>query len=320
MRLIINENTTPQYNLALEEYLLKSVQADTLILWRNENAVIIGRNQNAAEEVNAAGLARHKATVTRRMSGGGAVYHDLGNVNFSFIDINPPSDSGDISRYNAPILDFVRGLGVDAVASGRNDLTVDGFKFSGNARYYYKNRMLFHGTLLFDTDLTALGEILNPRPDKYESKGIKSVKARVANLRDYIPMSRDDFWREIISCFSSYMETCPVTESQHNAAATLAAEKYATWQWNYGESPKYSYTNSARFPCGFVEVTLQTKNGIISNCKIYGDFFGKREIAELEQLLIGLPHEVKTLSQSLPHDVGEFINGLSTVEFLSLLD
>ncbi|MBR4256441.1 MAG: lipoate--protein ligase family protein, partial [Clostridia bacterium] len=187
MKIYKNEITDPYFNLASEQYLLDTEEDDVFMLWRNRPSVIIGRNQNAYAEINRGFVTDNDIAVVRRLTGGGAVFHDLGNINFTFITKKGGADALDFARFCQPVIDALRALGVPAELSGRNDMTADGRKFSGNAQCVYNGRVMHHGTLLFDADMNSMAGALNVDPEKMKSKGVKSVRARVCNLREFLP-------------------------------------------------------------------------------------------------------------------------------------
>lgn len=291
---IINESNNPYFNLALEEYALKNLNLgdDMLILWINEPTVVIGRNQNTIEEINSKYIKEHNINVVRRMSGGGAVYHDFGNVNYTFITSSEGDSANNFRKFTQPVIDLLSDLGVKAEFSGRNDITIDGKKVSGTAQYYLKDRMLHHGAILFHTNLDILKDVLNVKLDKIESKGIKSVRSRVANVYDYLPnkMSPVEF-KEALSNFilssSDKNKEYNLTDEDLAAINKMKDEKYNTWEWVYGESPNFDLQKSKRYAGGSLDIRLDIQNGSIKECKIFGDFFGKKDKSELENLLTG---------------------------------
>jgi len=322
---IKNESKDPHFNLALEEYVLKEMDPteDYLILWQNSPSVIIGRNQNTLEEISKEYVDEHKINVVRRLSGGGAVYHDLGNLNFTFITTSKDEIRNNFRRFQEPVVKALARFGVKAEQSGRNDITIDGKKFSGNAQYYDQDRVLHHGTILFASDLGKVQEVLTVREDKIASKGIKSVRSRVTNVVDYLP--------EPISVqeFKAALEGILLEDGKDNQAYEMTLEdlekikalmekRYLTWEWNYGRSPGYDFKKGGRFEGGFVEVLLKVDKGQIADVKIQGDFFGKKEISELELLLKNSKHEATSIKAILEKiNLADYLAGVTADELLS---
>ncbi|RDY23780.1 lipoate--protein ligase [Romboutsia maritimum] len=303
MLLIYNEKTNPYFNLAMEEYLLKNFNEDMFILWRNEPSIIIGKNQNTLSEINFEYVKEHSIPVVRRQSGGGAVFHDLGNINFTFIACNNNSFS-DFRRFTQPIIDLLRTLNVHAEFSGRNDLLIDGKKFSGNAQYNYKNKVMHHGTLLFSSQITNLSNALKVKPIKFEGKGIKSVKSRVTNISNHLKFPMDilefkDLIMDYLSKINLDNKFYFLTENDISKINKLIESKYRTWDWNFGNSPKYTLFNELKYPGGNVEFNVNVEKGSIVDIKFFGDFFGKKDISFIEDLLKGTEHNEISLKKSL---------------------
>ncbi len=303
MLLINNDNTNPYFNFALEEYLLKKTDQDLFRLWMCDPCISVGKNQNTISEINSDYVRKNSIPIVRRQSGGGAVFHDLGNLNFTFISCNNNSFS-DFKRFTQPIIDLLKTLGINAEFSGRNDLLIDGKKFSGNAQYNYKNKVIHHGTLLFSSQISNLSNALKVKPIKLESKGIKSVKSRVTNISEHLdkPMNISEF-RDLVMNYvfslnsnNSYFN---LTEKDIENVNKLSKEKYSTWEWNFGNSPNYSLVNELRYIGGTLEFHLNVSKGFITDIKFFGDFFGKKDISNVEDLLIGVKHEEESLKEKL---------------------
>lgn len=328
MKYINNLSNNPWYNLAFEEYCFRNLPKDEnyVILWINQPAIIVGKNQNTIEEINLDYVRDNNINIVRRVTGGGAVYHDLGNLNFTFITTVSGAVKIDFGKINIPMLKSLEKLGINAELSGRNDLTVDGKKISGIAQSVDKNRVLNHGTILFDTDLTVLSDALKVKKDKIESKGVKSVKSRVTNIRPYLNVDVDiltfkDMLIENIFAFENLKpEEYKLTDSQLDGIDKLFKEKYSTWEWNYGESPEFDYKNYKRFPFGSIEVRLQVKAGIIQDSKIYGDFFGTEDILLLEEKLKGKRYDREELADFIKDEpLEKYFGNITSEEFLELL-
>lgn len=305
MKYILSNSLNPYYNLALEEYIFKTAGTleDFIILWQNDNTIVVGRHQNTIEEINSDYVQENNINVVRRITGGGAVYHDLGNLNFSFITGYDKNDMIDYKKYTIPVINALKKLDIDAELSGRNDLTIDGKKFSGNAQSMHKGRILHHGTLLFDSNLDILGKGLNVQADKIQSKGIKSVRSRVTNIKDYLKKDIDvSGFKELLlrNLFdNNELEEYCLSEDDINNINKLKESKYNTWEWNYGKSPKFNFKNSKRFANGKLEILLNVNNGHIAECKIYGDFLALCGVDELEEKIKGLKYEKSTIEELL---------------------
>ncbi len=285
---IFGKNTNPYFNLASEEFLLKNTDKNIIYIWQNEPSVIVGVNQNALSEINFDYTEKNGVKVVRRQTGGGAVYHDLGNVCFTIV---APFDN-EINHYAefcAPVIDYLKTLGISAEFSGRNDLLVDGQKISGTAQTVYKNRILFHGTLLFSSDFSALESALKPNELKIKSKGIKSVRARVTNISKHLssPMAVKDFFYGLKLFFEKKYPTYEFTNEDIEKINLLVRKKYSTYEWNIGYSPKTQYKIEESFSFGIMTVCFDLNAGIIENAKIYGDFFAEGSIDRFENALNG---------------------------------
>ena len=326
MRYILSPYTNPCWNLALEQYVFDSMdkQYDYFMLWQNYNAVIVGKNQNTAAEVNAAYIKEHGINVVRRLSGGGAVYHDLGNLNFTFI-ADTQASKLDFSTFCKPVVRALDAFGVCAEISGRNDMTIDGKKFSGNSMYMKKNRIMHHGTIMYDSDLDVLSQALNVSRDKVESKGIKSVSSRVTNIKDY--MKNDWPIEHFIQSLSEFMrqefemEDYFPTDEDLAAAQKLCDERYSQWEWNYGLSLQYNVFKERRFDgCGKVEISIEANKQCIADIKISGDFFGNGDLSELSEMLKGKYLREEDLLAALKDVcVEKYIHNLSKENLVALL-
>ena len=325
---IINNNHDPRFNLALEEYALKqlNITEDIILLWQNGPSVIIGRNQNTIEEINPIYIKEHDIQVVRRISGGGAVYHDFGNLNFTFITNIGQDNLNNYRKFAEPVIKALQSLGVPAEFSGRNDILVEGKKFSGNAQSYHKNRMFQHGTILFDANLEMVGKVLQVHADKIESKGIKSNRSRVTNIKPYLMEDMD------IKAFQDYLlkyfletddiasKTYTLSSIDYAAINKLFTEKYATWEWNYGESPQFEIQKSKRYVGGKVSFNLNVKDGYIKACKIFGDFFGERDIADLEKALLNQLFKEDVLQKVLQDQpIDEYFFNISEANLIDCL-
>ena len=326
MRYIQSHSTDPHFNLALEQHVFDNLDQghSYFMLWQNSKAVIVGKHQNTIAEINAAYVRELDIAVVRRLSGGGAVYHDLGNLNFTFI-----ADSGgpgfDFATFCKPVAGALVKIGAPVEISGRNDMTIDGKKISGNAQYMKRGRVMHHGTILYDSDLEVLGRALAAPPDKIESKGIKSVRSRVTNIKPYLKSGLDTAWfrdrlRDLM--FKEYaMQTYALTPDDLKAVRRLRDTVYSRWDWNYGSSPAYSLCKERRVEgCGKIEVHMDVGEGKIRGIAFYGDYFGNGDSAELALKLQGLPLEENALRRALEDtDIGLYFNHLGQDEFVSIL-
>lgn len=328
MLYINNKSNDPYFNMALDEYVVKHLNPsnDYFYFYQNRPSVIIGRNQNTIEEVNLDYVKEHDIIVVRRMSGGGAVYHDMGNINFSFVVDYRKEDFNSIERFAKAIVKALGKLGINAEFSGRNDITIDGKKFSGNAQYVTKNRILHHGTLLFDSDLSVLSKALNVKPEKIKSKGIKSVKSRVTNIKDYLPdknvtvsQFKEMLLKFVFEVEGKELQEYNLTPKDIEQIMDLRNKKYSTWEWNVGSSPEFDLIRSARFNGGEVQVHMNVKDGIISDIKFYGDFMSIRDVSEVEEKLRGQRFKQEDIKDVLSKiDVKEYFGFISLEEILSL--
>ncbi|CDQ40689.1 lipoate-protein ligase A [Virgibacillus sp. CM-4] len=330
MKFIDNKGITdPSINLALEEYVLKNFgEQDTyLLFYVNEPSIIIGRNQNTVEEINTQYVDENGIKVVRRLSGGGAVYHDEGNLNFSFITKDDGNSFQNFAKFTQPMVDALNKLGVPAELKGRNDLTVEGRKISGNAMYSTKGKMFSHGTLMLDSEIENVVSALNVRKEKIESKGIKSIRSRVANISEFLEnkITVEQF-KEIILQYVFHVDDIidvpryELSEEDWENVHQISRERYQNWEWNYGKSPSFNIQESYKFDAGFVDVRLDVKKGIIENCKIYGDFFGVGEISVIEDKLTGVRHNRQAIEEALAGvDVPHYLGRISKEDFVNLI-
>ncbi|MDR1917084.1 MAG: lipoate--protein ligase [Synergistaceae bacterium] len=324
MYLIINTNTSPQFNLALEEYVLTGMEIETIILWRNSKAVIIGNNQNAASEIDMDYVSEHNIPVIRRQSGGGAVFHDLGNVNFTIIQTVKRGDFSNYTLFTSPIIQFLATLGVRASLKGRNDLVIDDMKFCGNAQAMKKGRIMHHGCILYSADFSDLGNALKPRDIKIESHGVKSVRSRVTNIAHHMenPIPVEEFFALMADFFMALdgIEPYELNDLDIEATERLAREKYSSWEWNFGKSGAYNMERSARYSYGIVDVRLSVEFGVMRDLHIYGDFFGILDKSELEGLMRNIRHERGSIREALRQtDIDMYISGMTVDEWVELI-
>lgn len=326
MRYIVNNSTDPYFNIALEEYCLMNIDPDEdyFLLWQNTPSIIIGKNQNTLEEINQRFVADRGIKVVRRISGGGAVYHDLGNLNFTFISKLDRSRPADFSVFAEPIIKTLKELGIDAMLLGRNDIIANDRKISGNAQRLYRNRYLQHGTLLFDVNLDDLVESLNVAADKIQSKGIKSIRSRVGNIKEFLSekMSILEFRDLLQNRLSDNYRSSEIllTENDLEKIKHNVENKFATWEWNYGESPAFNYRFDKRFPGGKLGVFIHVKDGLIKECKFYGDFLSLLDTEDFAAELIGLRYEQEVLTDALKgKDLAPYFGTVNRDQLLEVL-
>ncbi|MFZ2483230.1 MAG: lipoate--protein ligase [Streptococcus parauberis] len=316
MKYIVNKSNDPAYNIALEAYAFRELTSEDeiFILWINEPAIIIGKHQNTIQEINKEYTDEHGIHVVRRLSGGGAVYHDLNNLNYTIISNKSEEGAFDFKTFSQPVIATLADLGVKAEFTGRNDLEIDGKKFCGNAQAYYKGRMMHHGCLLFDVDMSVLGDALKVSKDKIESKGIKSVRARVTNILNELPekITVNEFSDKILE---KMKETYPdmteyvLSEDELVKIQESADTQFGTWDWTYGKAPEYTVERNVRYPAGKINTFANVQQSVIKNIKIYGDFFGIKDVEDIEKILIGTKYEYK--------DVLEKLKTIDTAQYFS---
>lgn len=317
----------PSINLAAEEYVIRHIapEEEILLFYINGPSIIIGRNQNTIQEINTDYVEANNIKVVRRLSGGGAVYHDEGNLNFSFIAPHSKDNFHNFKKFTEPVIKVLNNMGVPAELRGRNDIVVNDQKISGNAQYVAGERMVSHGTLLWQADLGRVGEALRVKAAKIESKGIKSIRSRVANITEFIegePMSVEAFREHIIeSVFEGKeIKTYQLTTSDWEAVEKLADERYRNWDWNYGRSPAFDIQRETRYAGGEIEVYLDVAQGEIKDVKFYGDFFGQRGVDELETLLVDTRYAPESLAKALEKiNISDYFVNYSLDELIALL-
>ncbi|MEI6898772.1 MAG: lipoate--protein ligase [Bacteroidota bacterium] len=323
MLIIRRSQTDPYFNLATEEYVLKEIPEDTFMLWRNAPSIIVGKHQNTLAEINLDYVKQNEIRVVRRLSGGGAVFHDLGNLNFTFTMKSEDENKINFRKYTDPILEVLINLGIDAKFEGRNDLTIEGKKFSGNAMHIWKDKVLSHGTLLFSSHMQDLSAALNVDPLKFQDKAVKSVRSRVTNISEHLkePMGVMDF-AELIQqhIVSKYPEAqlFQLTEKDHERINELVKTKYETWDWNFGYSPKYNFKKVLRTErSGTIEFDIDVHDGVIQKIKIYGDYFGVHDTEDIEAALTGVEHKEGAIGTVMGRfNLNDYIVNLSLEDFL----
>lgn len=324
---IKNNDNRPQFNLALEQYVFDSLDQfdEIFLLWINEPSIIVGKNQNTIEEINLDYIRENNINVVRRLSGGGAVYHDYGNLNYTIISKSNETSAFNFEAFSQPVIEVLAKLGVKAEFTGRNDIVIDGRKFCGNAQYMKKGKVLHHGAILFDTDLNVLGKALKVSKDKIESKGVKSVRSRVTNIIDHLEekITVEDFKQLLLDHMfqgDTEIKEYKLTEEDYANINKLMEERYSTWEWNFGESPEFNISKSKRFAAGKVETKIHVEEGIIKDMKFYGDFFGGGEISNVEEKFKGIKYKEDEIEKVLDEiDIGYYFSGISRDEIIQCI-
>ena len=325
MKYIESNSTDPYFNLALEEYVFEKMPKDEsyFMLWQNANTIVIGKYQNAFEEVNQRAVEERGIKVARRLSGGGAVYHDMGNLNFTFIVDQKDVKGMNFKIFVVPIVETLKGFGVEAEFSGRNDILVNGMKISGNSQYVRYGRVMHHGCIMLDSDLDKVADALKVREAKFKSKNSKSVRSRVTTINANAP--RKISMQEFKSALKEHIlgdeniEPYELTGEDLRKIEEIRNAKYATWEWNYGHSTVYEMTREEKFDSGLVTVHLTAKNGRIEAIRFYGDFFGNGEIEDLERALTGVILDNRLEDKLKELDLDEYMSGISPSELAGLI-
>ena len=325
---IESRSTDPFYNLSLEQVIFDTFDRNHsyFMLWQNHNSIIVGKHQNTISEINSAFVKTQNINVVRRLSGGGAVYHDLGNLNFTFITNADKNAAIDFISFCKPIQEVLVLFGVPVEITGRNDMTIEGKKISGNAQYIKNGRVMHHGTLLYDSDLEILSKALNVSDNKIESKGIKSVKSRVTNIRPFMKndKSLNEFWTVLKNHFVTTldMKDYILSTDEENEVQKLKEKVYSQWSWNYGASPSYNMRKIRKVEtCGTIEILLDIgKEGIIENIAFYGDFFSNDDTHDLVKILTEHHYEYNEITDLIKEiDISRYFFNLDKKTFLSIL-
>lgn len=328
MKLILNSNNDPAVNLALEEYCVRNLDVENemyLLFYINKPSVIIGKHQNTIEEINKQFVDKNGIQVVRRISGGGAVYHDFGNLNFSFITKYSPEFFHNFEKFTKPLVETLREMGVEAELGGRNDIVVGGRKISGNAQFTNLKSMFSHGTLLFNSNLDDVVQALNVKMDKIESKGIKSVRSRVANISELLSESITihDFKERITNSIFKEYESLPLyilTDSEWEKVHKLSEQKYRTWEWNFGRSPEFNIQKVNRFEFGQIDVRIFVKDGEIQEIKFYGDFLGYGDSEDVGNKLKGVLFKDEEVESVLKNtDLKYYFGNIELKDFVKFI-
>ena len=304
---ITHDNLDAYFNLASEEYLLKQKEGYYVYLWQNENSVIIGINQNVYNEVNLDYAEKNNVKIVRRLTGGGAVYHDKFNLNYTIIAPYNENENAYV-KFSAPVIEYLNSLGVEAKFSGRNDIIIGDKKISGNAQTVYKNRILHHGTLLFSSNMNALSGALKENKLKIENKGIKSIRARVTNVSEHLDreMTIAEFKNGLAEFFKKNSKSYQFTSKDIAEIERLKREKYSTFEWNIGASPKGKINFIEKFDFGIFNLVFDVEKGKMQNVNLFGDFFCKKDVKGFIEKLEGVEFSKNSLLNAFSN-VGEFI-------------
>lgn len=326
MKYIKTNYSIPAYNMAMEDLIMNYLPSDDyLTFYIHDPSIIIGQHQNTIEEINEDYCKEKGIHIQRRLSGGGAVYHDHGNLNFSFIVRATRDNVNDFNVLTQPVIKTLEKLGIKAELSGRNDILIDGRKFSGNAQFFRNGMLLQHGTILFNSDMSELGNALKVKEMKIQSKGVKSVRSRVTNIIDYLEdqsLTIEQFKDLLLETIGEIyeLEEYQLSPEEQAIHDRLVREKFMTWEWNYGKSPAYNISKAHKFPFGIVDARIDVKEGIIKNIKLYGDFFVREDISTLEEHLKGVRYTKDALVKSLGAiDIQDYFNQMGNEEFADFL-
>ena len=325
MLCIVSPNTDPYFNLASEEYLLKFKSQEIFLLYKNMPSIVVGKHQNTLAEINLPFVQEHEIPVARRISGGGTVFHDLGNLNFAFITNEKEGELVNYRKATAPVIEAMRQMGLELQLGKRNELLLNGLKISGTASHVYKHRVLHHGTLLFSSEMENLTAALKTGGNKFSDRAVKSVRSKVTNIQKHLPeiMDLEEFQTRLFEAICSDLEEgflYPYSEADLQEIGNLTKSKFSTWEWNFGYSPKYHFTRGLDLDSGRVDLHMNVEKGVIGEVKIEGDFNYEKGIHHLEEMVTGCIHDPETLRFRLSDiDVSAYISGMNNEEFLSLM-
>jgi lipoate-protein ligase A len=318
----------PAINLAIEEYALRHLPMEEsyLLFYINRPSIIIGKHQNTIEEINQEYCKENNVQVVRRLSGGGAVYHDLGNLNFSFITKDDGQSFHNFLKFTQPVIDALHQMGVNAEMTGRNDLQVGEQKISGNAQFSTRGRMFSHGTLMFNLNLDDVQASLRVNPEKFKSKSTKSVRSRVANISDLMKdtMTIEEFRSELLrSIFDMNPVDVPqyhLTDKDWEKIHEISKEHYQNWEWNYGNSPESNVKHTKKFPAGIIDIRMNINEGRIHDIKIYGDFFGVGDVADIENTLRDKRYQEVEVREALDKfEIKHYFGNIELEDFIGLV-
>ena len=322
MLCIQSEYTDPYFNLSSEEYLLKCFHEDVFLLYKNSPSIVVGKHQNTLAEINLAFVREKEIIVARRISGGGTVFHDPGNLNFAFITSGKEGDLVNYRKSTLPIIDAMATMGLDVKLGKRNELLLGDLKISGTASHVFKQRVLHHGTLLFSSKLSDLSNALKIQPERFSDRAVKSIRSKITNIQDHLihHMNMNDFQNRIYNYILNSMETAiqyGYTDHDLKEIHKLRDSKFSTWEWNFGYSPKYQFSRSLKLESGFINLQMNVVKGVIEEINFTGDFMSIKDIHALEDVLVGTIHDPETLRLRLSGiQVADYISGLENEELL----
>ncbi len=321
---INSKSNTPQFNLATEEYLLKNSEHDVFMLYVNSPSIIVGKHQNTLSEINLDFVENNNLRVVRRLSGGGTVFHDLGNLNYAWIMHGAQGKIIDFNKYTDDILSYLQSIPIDATRNKNNDLLIDGKKISGNAEHIFKNKLIHHGTLLFASELNKLNNAINSDLSKFEDKSVQSKRTRVTNIVHYLKKDltmnkfRNNLFRYILEKYER-AEKYELTGLDMNQIRPLYRKKYSSWEWNFGYSPKFMFRKELQIENRSISIKLNIKKGIILDLAISGNLFTNEEIAIFKKKFIGLQHRKSVIRYCLEeNDFSSILTKLSEDDIMSL--
>ncbi len=321
------KSNDPSYNIAFEEFAFNEIanKDDVFILWINQPCIVVGKNQNTVEEINQKYCDENNIKIVRRISGGGAVYHDYNNLNYTIIANEDSEANFDFKSLSQPVIDTLAQMGVKAEFTGRNDLVIGDQKFCGNAQHIKKNRVMHHGCILFDTDVSVLVKALQVSKDKIESKGKKSVRSRVTNIKPHLAdqtITVHDFKNLLKSHMNEKykMVDYELTDLEEQEVLKIKAKRNDAWEWVYGNNPEFTMKRSRRLLTGKVEANLLVIDNVIENVKFYGDFFGVKDVNELSEALKGVKYTRQDILSVLENkEIQSYFMGITLEETLDIL-
>ncbi len=324
MHCIISENTDPYFNLASEEVLLKHRTEGYFLLYRNRPSIVVGKHQNTLAEINLPYVQDKGIDVIRRISGGGTVFHDLGNLNFVFITSGKEGELVDYKRHTLPVIEAMKKLGLDVKLGKRNELLLGSKKISGTASHVFKNRVMHHGTLLFSSRMKDLSKALKVKAGNFEDRAVKSVPSEVTNISDHLAekMDVEEFRNFLFDSVLQSLKASPYEYSEEDnlEIRELMEQKFSSWEWNFGYSPRYHFQKALAFEAGDLAIHLNVEKGVILDISINGDFTGSEDIHILETAVKGSIHDPQTIRSRLSGiNVEDYINGLGNEELLSAM-